>query len=1236
MVFPTPGPGFTVNSTSQCLTGNSFTFTNTSTSGISYLWAFGDGNTSAATNPTHTYSASGTYIVKLVVTSGNGCKDSTTQTVTVHPQPIAAFTVAPPATCLTGNSFAFTNTSNGATSFSWTFGDGNTSTSINPTHSYITAGTYTIKLIVESGNGCKDSTTQSITVHPQPVAAFTVAPPASCLTGNSFAFTNTSTGATSYSWTFGDGNTSSLTSPTHTYTTAGTYTIKLVVTSGNGCKDSTTQTITVHPQPVASFTVAPPSNCLTGNSFAFTNTSTDATSYNWSFGDGNTSTSTSLTHTYTTAGTYSIKLVVTSSNGCKDSTTQTVTVHPQPVAAFTVAPPANCLTGNNFTFTNTSTGATSYSWTFGDGNTSTSTSPTHSYTTAGTYTIKLVVTSGNGCKDSTTQTVTVHPQPIASFTVAPPATCLTGNSFAFSNTSTGATSYSWTFGDGNTSTSINPTHTYTTAGTYTIKFVVASGNGCKDSTTQTVTVYPQPVAAFTLAPPASCLTGNSFAFTNTSTGATSYSWTFGDGNTSTITSPNHTYTTAGIYTVKMVVTSGNGCIDSTTQTVTVHPQPVAAFTLAPPASCLTGNSFAFTNTSTGATSYSWTFGDGNTSTITSPNHTYTTAGTYTIKLVVESGNGCKDSTTQTVTVHPQPVAAFTVAPPATCLTGNNFTITNTTTGATSYNWSFGDGNTSTSINPTHSFTTARTYTIKLVVTSGNGCKDSTTQTISVYPQPVASFTLAPPASCVTGNSFAFTNTSSGATSYSWAFGDGNASTSTSPAHTYTTAGTYTIKLVVTSGNGCKDSTTQTITVHPQPVAAFTVAPPASCLTSNNFSFTNTSTGATSYSWTFGDGNTSSLTSPTHTYTTAGTYTIKLVVTSGNGCKDSTTQTITVHPQPVASFTVAPPSNCLTGNSFAFTNTSTDATSYNWSFGDGNTSTSTSLTHTYTTAGTYSIKLVVTSSNGCKDSTTQTVTVHPQPVAAFTVAPPANCLTGNNFTFTNTSTGATSYSWTFGDGNTSTSTSPTHSYTTAGTYTIKLVVTSGNGCKDSTTQTVTVHPQPVAAFTVAPPATCVTGNGFAFTNTSTGATSYNWSFEDGNTSTSINPTHSYTTAGTYTIKLVVASGNGCKDSTTQTVTVYPQPLASFTVAPPASCVTGNSFAFSNTSTGGTSYTWTFGDGNTSSLTSPNHTYTTTGTYPIKLVVTSGNGCKDSTTQTITVHPQPVALIYSCSTFKLCNW
>ena len=142
--------------------------------------------------------------------------------------------------------------------------------------------------------------------------------------------------------------------------------------------------------------------------------------------------------------------------------------------------------------------------------------------------------------------------------------------------------------------------------------------------------------------------------------------------------------------------------------------------------------------------------------------------------------------------------------------------------------------------------------------------------------------------------------------------------------------------------------------------------------------------------------------------------------------------------------------------------------YSWSFGDGNTSTATSPTNVYAASGTYTVKLVVTSNNGCKDSVSQTVTVYPKPTPGFTVNTAAQCVNGNSFTFTNTSTisaGTMTYSWSFGDGNTSTATSPTNVYAASGTYTVKLVVTSNNGCKDSVSQSVTVYPKPTPAFTI---------------------------------------------------------------------------------------------------------------------------------------------------------------------------
>jgi gliding motility-associated-like protein len=328
--------------------------------------------------------------------------------------------------------------------------------------------------------------------------------------GNSFAFTNTSVVAggtiTTTTWTFGDGGTSNIAAPTHVYAAAGSYNVKLVVISNSGCTDSITQVVTVYPKPTPSFSVNNAVQCVNGNSFNFINTSTIAggaiATTNWTFGDGGTSTLPAPSHVYTAAGTYTVKLVVVSNNGCADSTTQTITVNPKPTPAFSINNATQCLNTNNFTFSNTSTVATGSiaftSWTFGDGGTSTASAPTHIYAADGNYNVKLVVITNNGCRDSITQPVTVHPNPVAGFTVNDNNQCLDGNSFVFLNTSPGGASngYVWTLGDGSTSTSLNVVKTYTAADTLTVTLTAVSSFGCASNTmSQQVIIVANPIVA---------------------------------------------------------------------------------------------------------------------------------------------------------------------------------------------------------------------------------------------------------------------------------------------------------------------------------------------------------------------------------------------------------------------------------------------------------------------------------------------------------------------------------------------------------------------------------------------------------------------------------------------------------------------------------------------------------------------------------------------------------------------
>ena len=322
---------------------------------------------------------------------------------------------------------------------------------------------------------------------------------------------------------------------------------------------------------------------------------------------------------------------------------------------------------------------------------------------------------------------------------------------AFTDASTGApTSWSWDFGDptsgsANTSTLKNPSHTYNTDGTYTVKLTATNAFGSNTKTrTAYITVATPPTANFT-ATPTSGAGPLPVTFTDTSTGGpTSWSWDFGDpgsgsANTSTLQNPSHTYNTDGTYTVALTATNGAG---STTKTVVglvkVGTSPVADFSGTP----LTGDAglaVTFTDSSTGApASWSWDFGDpgsgsSNTSTAQNPNHTYASDGIYTVKLTVTNGTGTDTKTRAGyVTVGTAPAASFT-ATPTSGSAPLPVAFTDTSTGnPTSWSWNFGDpgsgsANTSTSRNPSHTYNAGGTYTVTLTATNAVG-SDTVTQT----------------------------------------------------------------------------------------------------------------------------------------------------------------------------------------------------------------------------------------------------------------------------------------------------------------------------------------------------------------------------------------------------------------------------------------------------------------------------------------------------------------------------
>ena len=1018
-----------------------------------------------------------------------------------------------------------------------------------------------------------------------------------------------------------------------TSTTAGTnYRVRVVSLNPVAFGTDNGVNITILPKPVALFSVNNSLQCLNSNSFSFTNNSTgNIASYNWNFGDGINSSQTSPTYTYNSSGNYNVTLKAIGSNGCIDSMAKVVTVHPKPLAGFSIVKDSLCR-GSLFEMTNSSSissGTITHLWLFDDGTNSTSFNVNKSFSTSGNHQIKLITTSDKGCKDSLSKNVFVYNQPIPNFTINTIQQCLKSNLYTFQNTSTGFTLNYWNFGDGKTSSLTSPSNNYTLAGNYDVKLKVLNSNGCIDSITKTVNVISSPTAAFTHSAVGLCNSNLTVSFTNQSTGIDfTQLWNFGDGSTSTALHPSKTYAAAGTYNVKLVTTNANGCKDSITQTIFIATKPIVNFTINNASQCISNNLFSFTNQTTGAVSYVWDFADGTTSILTNPSKSYINSGIYNVKLIATHSNGCKDSNTQAIIVFEKPTASFTL--PSNTICSNTLTIspTNTSTGlSNTYVWNFGDGTTSTLTNPTKTYAIAGTYNIKLVATNNHGCKDSIQQTIAISPAPIANFSINNNSQCAVNNVFSFNNSSTGAISYLWDFADGTTSILSTPNKAYITPGLYNVKLIATNINGCKDSITKTVSVLEKPSASFTLPSNSICINSLTVSPTNTSTGLNNnYTWYFGDGTTSTLANPTKTYTIQGNYIIKLIAINSNGCKDSVEQAISIATNPIANFTVNSSTLCAVNNVFTFTNISTNATSYFWDFSDGITSILSNPSKAFLNAGTYNVKLVVSSSNGCKDSLTKTVTVLEKPTAAFVLNSSATCTSSLTISPTNNSTGiGNSYIWYFGDGTTSALTNPTKTYTTIGTYTIKLVVTNGNGCKDSTEKSITFSTAPVSNFIINSSAQCGANNLFAFSNLSTGASSYFWDFGDGITSTVTNPSKSYSSSGIYTVKLIAKSVNGCADSISKTVIIGVAPIAQFTYPSfgSSSCIDNLNIPFTNNSTNANSYMWDFGDGTTSILTNPTKTYTAYGNYIVKLVATSLNGCKDSLILNLQLAAKPTA-------------
>ena len=1253
-VLPTPTAAFSFNPDNACA-GTNISFTNTSTGSAgstTYSWNFGDGNTSTGFSPSHTYAAGGVYNAVLTMTNGAGCTSTVSHTVTVVARPVVSISgddgdgnltnCLSPVDPSTSETVVFTNTTTGATSYSWNFGDGNTSTLQSPSHTYLTYGTFPVTMTATSPGGC--TTTANLTVIFERFVSASISLDLSQYSGCApLALTtllNNSTNASNFVWNFGDGtiiNTTNPAPPVHSYTTAGNYTISLV--SSNSCNTANTSigTIVIVDVPNTTFTPSTTLGCAP-QSVTFTNSTTGTSpgnNYQWNMGNGNTYTNTTIPppQVYPIQGVYTITLIAGNACGTRTAT-RTITIDSIPIAEFSANPLEGC-SPLTVTLTNQSVGnGLSYSWSLQSTafpyNFFSSSSPNigpFTYTfPPGNVPINRVInlTVSNHCGTrSTAETIIIHPPTDAEFAASATTVCL-GQPITFTDQSLGeGLTWNWDFGNGTTATT-QGTHTvtYLTPGTYTVT-LTATGYCGPDVRTRTIIVNPIPVADFTPSVTSGCRV-LSVNFTNNSTvGATSYGWNFGTGaapaTSALYTPPAVTYATAG---TKMVVLTVNalGCIARDTAYITVFPTPVPAFTATPASGCspLTV-SFNNTTTNSGTETFGWNFGNGATSAAYAPPpQTYIALNNdslYTITLVVTTSNGCIDSLKRTITVRRLPVAGFTAASDSICL-NQTMSLTNTSVNATSYNWNFGDGLTSTAVSPTHNYAVNGNYTIQLIATSAFGCKDTVAMNVYIDSIPDAQFSNT---TVCQGFVTDFTDNSVGIpVSWSWNFGDGSpVSTLQNPQHTYAAAGTYTVTLTVTNVAGCQDVMVHSVIVNAVPVAA--IGATTFCL-GQTTQFTDLSTGVTvGWEWNFGDASSfSTLKNPTHVYASTGVYNVTLVAFGSAGCSDTIQQTVTITGIPTSDFNVA--SVCTNDTTF-FTDASLGSPdTYSWNFGDASAlSALHDPAHVYTTSGTYSVTLVTSFlASGCSNSITKSVTAFPRTQPHFTANTP--CLGGVTGFVDATTNNPTSWNWDFDDsGATSTVQNPAHTYNAPGFYDIQLITENVFGCVDTLHQTIQVYPLPVADFSF--DIVCL-GQNTAIGDLSTGASNWQYSWGDGNSTSGLSsPSYNYAIADTFTVTQVVTTTVGCTDTIMKQIIVRPNPVSDFAID---TVCFSYANAFTDLSTNAVGWNWNFGDGpSTSTSQNTTHVYSTDGTFTTTLTVTNVFGCTDQSSQSILVLPQPTA-------------
>ncbi|MEY3084845.1 MAG: hypothetical protein RL037_1025 [Bacteroidota bacterium] len=1155
-----PLANFTANPLAACANAP-IIFTSTSTTGggsaiTNYVWDFGDGFSGTGTSVSHSYALAGTYTVTLVVTNANGAADAEVKPnyITIQPTPIADFSVSGLG-CTVPLTVSFLNTgSSGAGySYAWDFGNQQTSSLAVPTaQTYTSSGTYTVTLITtNSTTGCKDTL-----IEPLFVSNFQTdfdLPTIGCV-GETIDFTDNSTaGANQWYWNFGGMGTSNEQNASYTFTSAGTYNIQFSSQNTiSGCSGSASQTIIIQPSPAPSFTATPLTNCAP-SLVTFNNTSIGGASYSWNFGDASSLTNTSAlnspSHTYNNNGAYDVTLNMTTVDGCTGS----ITLNDYIVIAdinvgFDATPTGGCTPlvvqfEDLSVDPNSTNPITSWNWIFQGGSPASfnGQSPPAVTYGLGVFDVTLTVTSQSGCTETLTlqDFITVGDIIDLSFSVDTTINCIKTDFEFTSNVVTNPAnpdpseiSYNWDFTDGN-STDENPQYQFTSdTGFFDVQLIV-DFRGCIDTVEIDSFIYINaPIAKFTPEDDLFCNQGNSVNvdFTDEAThGIPSDDilmiWEWGDGTPNTVLDDpdlddpdagdfSHNYTNYGSYTIEQVIHNyTTGCSDSITSIVHVS-QVNANFYYSTDSICQGDTLVMFDNSTSWSTHplADWEFNMGNTPPgIVNMGDTayfaYTApifqTETYTITLTATNSVGCSDDATLPIIVLPTPFPLLSLPDPSVGCAPFPVTLTNNTMSfgmpIDYFIYEYSDNATIDTIdyipftppnpNPntvTHSFTDEGFNSLTMTVVDAFGCYAVQSSVPITISKPFASFSM--DNVICNGDSLLTTNTSTGVNPLTYAWYDVSPvgaipiSTDTNATASFTvsnvpfgqTSAASPLYLVVTDGNGCKDTVSNLLSISiPWAVPSYTftgaaigvngefVCPPLfGAFADSSLSYGD----ITEWSWNFGNGNQSILQNPNNTYALPGTYDLYLEVTDENGCSADTLllEYITIGGPSGDPNWLQQAGQCSQGALFVVNNALNVDSSY-WEMGDGEIVTdSIGFFYNYADPGTYTPGVYLYDNAGCEVFyPLNPITVLDDGLNALFSATPNPAEQGEVVTFDDASTSqqstVVSWIWQFDQDvvNSFTDTNQYYIFPIAGQYSVTLTVFDALGCQDDYTLIVNI-------------------------------------------------------------------------------------------------------------------------------------------------------------------------------------